>query len=319
MILLVVTAVTALFAGETGDAMVILLIVIIHTVYGVVRISKTHKGLVSGTEMANEFAPNGGYLQAQIGLMAVGASLLIFLLGLFRGHRFYEMFLMGISLAVTMVPGGLPLLSTDLFVTKVKTFNFLLPYKLGVVMVVFSGIMLGWPLPLAPLQLLWVNLMMGILTALAPGEVPTEGENGNRPPHPPDQSLFPRKEQVLLACYGIVIALVTLAAFRWGQTESVPKGETMAFVTLGIYQLVRFSNIWSRRGTGQYRKAMPDTKFLWSMVGTASLLLIIIVTPGLRRIFRVQPLSLTDWLVISGLTLTALLLVGVISKTVVKK
>jgi magnesium-transporting ATPase (P-type) len=318
MVLLVVATVTALLSREISAAIVIFSIMLIQTGCGVVLKLKTTQKPVTGTGKVTALAPRGGHFQAQIELLAVGVGLLIFLFGLFRGHRFFEMFLIGISLAVTVIPGGLPFLSTDHFMTKVKAHYFFLSYKLGVVMVVFSGILLGWPLPLAPLQLLWVNLMIGFLTAFAPGGAPAEDETRISQPCPLEQSLFPRKVWVSLALGGVTIALVTLFAFRLGRREAVPKGETMAFVTIGLYHLVQAYSSWPRRVGGQDRKALRSPEFLWGLVGAALLLLVILVIPELRRIFRVQLLSLTDWLVISGLALTPLL-VGIIGKTVVKE
>ncbi|HBR28780.1 MAG TPA: hypothetical protein DD734_03940 [Firmicutes bacterium] len=313
-ILLMVAAVVSLLSGETSDAIVILSIVIIHLVYGVVRKSKAP---VTGTKMTTE-GHSAGHLQTQIDLLAVGVGLLVFLLGLFRGHRFYEMFLIAVSLGVTVIPGGFPVLAADHFVTEVKAVYFLLSCKLGAVMVILSGILLGWPLPLSPLQMLWINLVTGTLTVFALGVALPEGESRERPALSPEQGLFAWKVQISFAFFGAVMALVTLSAFRLGLAESVPKGETMAFVTLGLCQLVHAYNYWSLWVTGQRRRIFPRTKFLWSMVGATSLLLIVFVAPWLRRIFRVQTLTLMDWVVISGLALTPLL-AGAIWKTVVKE
>lgn len=198
-----------------------------------------------------------------------------------------------------------------------KAVYYLLSCNLGEVITLFVAITLGWPVPLFPIQILWVNLITDSLPALALGLEPPEGEVMKRLPRPPEKSLFGRRAQLSLGIFGGLIALLTLVAFRWGLRESVPKGETMAFAALGLCQLAHAYNFRSLRETLGRRRAVPNKYLRYSTAGSAFLHLLVFSTPWLRRIFHLQRLPFDDWLVIAGLALAPLLL-GEVWKTAVK-
>src|SRR5690606_27447424 len=120
------------------------------------------------------------------------------------------------------------------------------------------------PVPLYPIQILWVNLITDSLPALALGVEPPEGDIMKRPPLHPEKGLFGRKVQLSLGVFGGFVALLTLAAFRWGLRESVPKGETMAFATLGLCQLVHAYNFRALHETLSRRRLVPNKNLLYS-------------------------------------------------------
>ena len=198
-----------------------------------------------------------------------------------------------------------------------KTVYFLLSCNLGEIITIFTAILLGWPVPLYPIQILWVNLVTDSLPALALGVDPPEGDIMKRPPLHPEQGLFDRKAQLLLGVFGLFIAGVTLTAFRIGLRETVPKGETMAFATLGLCQLVHAYNFRSLTASLWQRGIFQNKQLLWASAASAFLHLIVFFTPWLRGIFRTELLPLADWLIVFGLALTPLLL-GELWKLVAK-
>jgi len=198
-----------------------------------------------------------------------------------------------------------------------KTVYFLLSCNLGEIVTIFTAILLGWPVPLYPIQILWVNLVTDSLPALALGVDPPEGDIMKRPPLHPEEGLFDRKARMLLGVFGVFIAAVTLTAFRLGLRESVPKGETMAFATLGLCQLVHAYNFRSLTTSLWRRGIFQNKQLVWASATSAFLHLIVFFTPWLRGIFRTELLPLNDWLIVCGLALTPLLM-GEIWKLVAK-
>jgi len=205
-----------------------------------------------------------------------------------------------------------------IFANIKKAVYFLLSCNLGEIITIFVAIVLGWPVPLIPLQILWVNLITDSLPALALGVEPPEGEIMKRPPLHPEEGLFGRKVRLSLGVFGGFVALLTLVAFRWGLRETVRKGVTMAFATLGLCQLVHAYNFRSLQEPLWRRRRVPNKKLLYSTIGSAFLHLLVFFTPWFRRIFHVQSLPLNDWLLIGELALAPLFL-GEVWKTVVKE
>ncbi|NLM37397.1 MAG: calcium-translocating P-type ATPase, SERCA-type [Firmicutes bacterium] len=199
-----------------------------------------------------------------------------------------------------------------------KTVYFLLSCNLGEIITIFTAILLGWPVPLYPIQILWVNLVTDSLPALALGVDPPEGDIMKRPPIHPEQGIFDQKARRLLIVFGLFIAGVTLTAFRLGLRETVAKAETMAFATLGLCQLVHAYNFRSLTASLWRRGVFQNQQLSWAFVGSALMHLVVFFTPWLRGIFRTELLPLTDWLLIFGLVLTPLLL-GELLKLVVKE
>ena len=115
----------------------------------------------------------------------------------------------------------------------------------GEIFTVLAAILLGWPLPLLPLQILWINLITDSLPALALGVDPQESNTMHRPPRSPGSGLFSRRSLGTIVLFGLFIGLITLTAFSIGSDESVEKGRTMAFATLALCQLVHVFNFRS--------------------------------------------------------------------------
>jgi Ca2+-transporting ATPase len=126
-----------------------------------------------------------------------------------------------------------------------KAIFFLLSCNAGEIITILSAILLGWPLPLLPAQILWINLITDSLPALALGVDPKESDIMRRPPRDPQSGLFDARSLRTLTVFGLLIGLITLTAFRIGSDLSVEKGRTMAFATLALCQLVHVFNFRS--------------------------------------------------------------------------
>jgi Ca2+-transporting ATPase len=152
---------------------------------------------------------------------------------------------------------------------------------------------LGFPNPLLPVHILWINLVTDGLPALAlAGERP-EKDLMTRPPRPPKQSLFAEGVGYHIVWVGILMAGVTLFTQYWAMKHDW-HWQTMVFSVLSFSQLAHVLAIRSDR-TSLYTQGLLSNKpLLYSMVLTSILQLGVIYVPWLNEIFRTQPLNLVE-------------------------
>lgn len=94
-----------------------------------------------------------------------------------------------------------------------KVIHYLLSCNLGEVLLMLIAAVCGWPAPLVPIHLLWINLVTDGMPALALGMEPTEADAMRRPPRPPQEAVITLPTGALIAAHGILIALVAVAGF----------------------------------------------------------------------------------------------------------
>jgi Ca2+-transporting ATPase len=152
---------------------------------------------------------------------------------------------------------------------------------------------LGFPNPLLPVHILWINLVTDGLPALAlAGERP-EKDLMTRPPRPPKQSLFAEGVGYHIVWVGILMAGVTLFTQYWAMKHDW-HWQTMVFSVLSFSQLAHVLAIRSDR-TSLYTQGLLSNKpLLYSIVLTSILQLGVIYVPWLNEIFRTQPLNLVE-------------------------
>jgi Ca2+-transporting ATPase len=122
-----------------------------------------------------------------------------------------------------------------------KTLAYLLAGNAGELTVMLIAALLGWPLPLLPLHLLWINLVTDGLPALALATDPVEPGVLNRPPRHPEAQLMDREFLRLTALTGVLTAGVTLAAFAYELyvDADLEQARDAAFTVLVIAELMR--------------------------------------------------------------------------------
>ena len=167
-----------------------------------------------------------------------------------------------------------------------------------------TAVLLGWPVPLIPIQILWVNLVTDSFPALALGVDPPEDGIMDRPPRPPQEGIFTAGIGRTLSIFGVFIAFITLVAFSIGRQESVLKGQSMAFVTLSLCQLVHVFNFRSLQESVFKRGLFGNKHLLLGVLAAGLLQAAVLFLPFLQEIFRVVDLTAADWLCILGLVLS---------------
>lgn len=189
-----------------------------------------------------------------------------------------------------------------------KAVIFLLSCNLGEVITILASILFFWPVPLMPTQILWINLITDSLPAIALGIDPGDKEVMKKKPRDPRQSFFAEGAGLRAVIGGILIGILTLAAFYFGIAEhnynigdnNIPEevltyARTMAFVVLAASQL--FYSLTIRNSSKSlFQIGVFSNKYLIGSILAGILLQFgVISIPILANAFKVHNLSLRDW------------------------
>lgn len=192
-----------------------------------------------------------------------------------------------------------------------KFLRYLLGCNIGEVMTMFLAALFHFPLPLVPIQILWINLVTDGLPALALGVEPPEPGIMERPPRDPRESVFARGLTGQIVGRGLQISLCTLLAFwlaaRCGNGDLF-FARTIAFTTLVLLQLVY---VFECRSETMVRVKLGGNPYLVGAVLVSLLLQVLVLyVPTLGKTFQTVPLGWSHW---------ALVLVVVFLPTLVQR
>ena len=180
-----------------------------------------------------------------------------------------------------------------------KFVRYLLACNTGEVLVMLVGTLLGWPLPLLPLQLLLVNLVTDGLPALALGLDPPSPDVMRRPPRNPKESLFAGGLGKRIVSRGLIIGILTLLVFWVVEQTSgaLASARTAAACTLVLSQLL---HAFDARGERQPIWETPvggNPSLVIAVVSSLTLLLLAAYVPAPARLFGFVPLTMGQWAV----------------------
>ena len=183
--------------------------------------------------------------------------------------------------------------------TNIRKFaRFLVAHNIGEVMAIFSCILLGGPLILMPLQILWINLATDSVTALALSVEKAEKNIMSEPPRAIDRPLIDRQAMIMLGLAGLYIGFVTMALFHFYLDQSYAHANTMAFTTVVMTAQMLVLSFRHLSGPifviGWFSNPWLLTAIAMMTVMQASALYV----PMLQDVLHTIPLSLRDWGVI---------------------
>lgn len=177
-----------------------------------------------------------------------------------------------------------------------KAIHFLISTNIGEIVTIFFGLVLGIKSPLLAIQLLWINLVTDSLPAIALGLEKEEENIMSRLPRNPKKNLFADGLWWKIMIEGAMLGMFTLLAFSIGnRLYSVEVGRTMAFLALGILELVHSFNIKSEESI--FKIGVFENKYLiGALVLGVILQVIVVVISPLAQIFSLVPLTGIQWL-----------------------
>lgn len=184
-----------------------------------------------------------------------------------------------------------------------KFIRYLLASNVGEILVMLFAMLLGMPLPLVPVQILWVNLVTDGLPAMALGLDKPEDDVMKRTPRSPNEGVFARGLGYKIITRGILIGIVTLIAFMvtyQNNPENLVYAQTVAFTTLVMAQLIHVFDCRSEVSVFD-RNPFGNIYLVLAVLSSVLLLLVVIYWAPLQPIFHTVSLGLRDWLLILGL------------------
>jgi P-type Ca2+ transporter type 2C len=180
-----------------------------------------------------------------------------------------------------------------------KFIRYILTTNSGEIWVMLASPFLGMPLPLLPLQILWMNLVTDGLPALALGVEPAEAELMQRPPYPPGESIFARGMGRHVLWVGVLMGSLSLGVGFWYWHIGDSRWQTMLFTTLTLSQMAHVMAIRSERRSLFQIGLLSNKPLLGAVALTVFLQLALIYVPWLQPVFATLALPLKDL----GLTL----------------
>jgi len=156
---------------------------------------------------------------------------------------------------------------------------------------IFLAPFLGLPIPLLPIQILWINLVTDGLPGLMLAAEPGEPDVMRRPPRPPTEGVFAHGLGVHALWVGLLMAGLTLGTQAWFFHAGSAYWQTMAFTVLCLTQLAHVLAIRSERHSLVTQGLWSNTPLLGAVVLTLALQLATIYVPVLRPVFKTEPLG----------------------------
>lgn len=185
-----------------------------------------------------------------------------------------------------------------------KFVRYLLASNVGEILVMLFAMLMSLPLPLVPIQILWVNLVTDGLPAMALGLDKPEDDVMKRKPRHPKEGIFARKLGWKVISRGFLIGFVTLLAFLTiyrKNPDQLEYAQTIAFATLVLTQLIHVFDCRSEKSVFS-RNPFGNMYLVWAVISSIVLMLVVIYVPSLQQIFHTLPIKPKDWLLIIGLS-----------------
>lgn len=197
-----------------------------------------------------------------------------------------------------------------------KFISYLLASNVGEILVMFMAMLLALPLPLVPIQILWVNLVTDGLPAMALGVDPPEQNTMNRAPRNSRESIFARGVGWKIVTRGFMIGFWSLVAFCVAYFESPNQlvlAQTIAFATLVLSQLIY---VFDCRATGSIftRNPLSNLPLVLAVILSVLMLLVVIYYPPLQPIFHTVPLGLREWVLVCVTSTLPVILAGLVDQ-----
>jgi P-type Ca2+ transporter type 2C len=191
-----------------------------------------------------------------------------------------------------------------------KFIRYLLSSNVGEVMTIFAASLIGLPLPLIAVQILWMNLLTDGVPALALGIDPPEKGIMNRPPRRTDESTLDKNMWLFIFLVGIVMMVGTVGMFAKFLPNGIEHARTMSFTTIVMFQMWNVFN--SRTPRSIFSSTFWDNKWLLAAIGSSVALQIAVVyVPFFHGIFGTTFLSVVDWIWVIGVSFSVVVVIEI--------
>ncbi len=182
-----------------------------------------------------------------------------------------------------------------------KFIHYLLSCNAGEILVMFTASLIGLPIPLLPIHILWVNLITDGLPALALGMDPIDKDVMKKPPRLLNESVLTRSGGSIMLIQGAFIALCSLLAFwfvLFVENEGLERARTACFIVLSCSQLFHSFNCRSNEKSLFTIGIFSNKKLVAAALFSFALQMLVVYAPFLQSIFKTEALGLFDWVMV---------------------
>lgn len=192
-----------------------------------------------------------------------------------------------------------------------KAVHFLIATNIGEIVTIFLGLVLGLKSPLLAIQLLWINLVTDSLPAIALGLEKPEADIMDKKPRDSKKGIFADGLWQRIITEGTMLGILTLVAFSVGNyLYDIEVGRTMAFVCLGLLELVHSFNIKSEETI--FKVGLFENKYLLGAFILGALLqIVVVVIPSVAEVFKLVPLTQVQWMYTFGISILPLVIMEI--------
>lgn len=196
-----------------------------------------------------------------------------------------------------------------------KFTRYLLSSNISEIVAITGALLMGLPLILIPVQILWVNLITDSISALALGTESAEKDTMYRRPRDPESQLLNRRVGASLLIIGIWLGVLVILAFMGRYADNLDQARTLAFTALVIFETINVLNFRSLRAPLSVVGFFSNRWLVFATGVTILVQVAAVYVPFFQSLLGTVPLALTDWilLVLAGIPI---LLAGEIYKTI---
>jgi len=202
-----------------------------------------------------------------------------------------------------------------------KVILYLLSDSFSEIIIIFGSLMLGWPLPLLPAQILWINLVTDGFPNMALTLEPGEKEIMNESPQERNKPILDTERKLLIGIISGITAVANLGIFYffWKIFDDIALARSVVFVSLGIDSLFYVFSCRSLRHS-IFHSHFFSNKYLLLAVGLGALLQISAVyLPIFQNVLQTVPLKLYEWSVVLAISLTVIIIIEIIKWIFIRK
>jgi Ca2+-transporting ATPase len=193
-----------------------------------------------------------------------------------------------------------------------KSIHYLLSCNISEILVMLLATVLALPLPLLPVQILWINLVTDGLPALALAVDPKDPDLMRRSPRSTQARILDRDRIFLMFGQGLFMTLITILSFvycLYVMDQDLERARTVTFMVLVGAQLAHAFNCRSDRLSLFRIGVFTNKPLVWAVCASTVLQVVILINPWTREIFKLAPFNPEHWLLVFGMG--ALMLVAV--------
>ena len=180
-----------------------------------------------------------------------------------------------------------------------KFVYFLLACNVGEILIIFTAMLFGLPIPLRPVQLLWLNLVSDGAPALALGMEKGDPDIMERPPRAPTEPVINRDMAIGIGVLGLVDVAAVLGVFYLAlqrYPENLMAAQTIAFIVLCCSELIRAFTARSEYHSVFSIGVFSNRSMVWAVAVSFALVMVTVYVPFMQPFFDTVPPTLDDWL-----------------------